>query len=172
MHAKTRFSRCRSLRFAKMPTTLETQKRLASRILKCGVTRVWIEPEAANEVATAMTAGDVRKFIGLGFIKERPVKGNSSGRLKHRHAQVAKGRRRGHGSRQGKQGARSNKKDRWIRQIRAQRKLLNELRDDKILTREQFRSYYAQLKPGTFKSKAYVLTYLKEQGIKLSQGKK
>ncbi len=155
-----------------MATTLETQKRLASRILKCGVTRIWIEPDAANEVSTAMTAGDVRKFIGLGFIQARPEKGNSGGRLKHRQSQVEKGRRQGYGSRTGKQGARLNLKEYWMRQIRAQRNLLQSLRAEKIITNEQFRDAYSYLKSGNIKSKAYLLTYLKEKGINLSRKSK
>lgn len=155
-----------------MATTLETQKRIASKILKCGRSRIWFDPDAVNEVATAMTAGDIRKYIGLGFIKEEPVKGNSKGRHDYRRAQVAKGRRRGYGSRKGKKGARQNKKEHWIMQIRAQRNLLKDLLSEKIITNEQFRKFYSLLKPGNFKTKAYLLTYLKEQGIKFSKKQK
>ena len=155
-----------------MATTLETQKRIASRILKCGTSRIWIEPDAVNEVATAMTSGDIRKFIGLGFIKARPEKGNSTGRRKYRDSQVAKGRRRGYGSRKGRKGARTHSKEHWICQIRAQRKVLQELRAEKIIDNEQFRKFYHLLKSGNFKSKSYLLTYLKEQGINLSKKSK
>jgi len=152
-----------------MATTLTTQKRIASRIMKCGTTRIWIDPDAVNEVATAMTAGDIRKYMGLGFIKEIPVVGNSHARHRLRHAQIAKGRRRGYGSRKGAAGARAPGKDHWMKQIRAQRRLLQDLRTDKLINDELFRKLYAQLKAGTFKSKAYLLLYLKEQGIKLSK---
>ena len=152
-----------------MATTLETQKRIASRILKCGKTRIWIDPDAVNEVATAMTAGDIRKYIGLGFIKEIPVVGISRGRFRYRKAQVKKGRRRGHGSRAGAKYARTPRKEMWVRQIRAQRRLLQELRADKTLSDEQFRKIYAQLKSGIFKNKAHLLVYLKEQGIKFKK---
>jgi large subunit ribosomal protein L19e len=156
-----------------MATTLETQKRIASRILKCGTSRIWIEPDAVNEVATAMTAGDVRKFIGLGYIKEAPAKGNSRSRHDYRVSQVKKGRRRGYGSRKGAGGARQNQKELWIAHVRAQRKILQSLLAEKIIDREKFRNYYAMLKPGNFKSKAHLLTYLKEQGISFSKkGKK
>ncbi len=152
-----------------MATTLETQKRIAARILKCGTSRIWISPDAANEVATAMTSGDVRKYIGLGFIKEIPVVGVSRGRFRYRKLQVQQGRRRGYGSRTGAKFARTPGKERWMRQIRAQRRLLHELRSEKIITYEQFRKLYAQLKSGAFKSKAYLLGYLKEQGIKFKK---
>ena len=152
-----------------MATTLETQKRIASRILKCGVSRIWFEPDAVNEVSSAMTAGDVRKFIGLGFIKELPVKGNSTGRKAYRASQVSKGRRKGHGSRSGKAGARANTKEHWMKQIRAQRNLLQELKADKTLDSSKFRASYAMLKPGNFKSKSYLLSYLKESGMMVSK---
>ena len=152
-----------------MATTLETQKRLAARILKCGTSRIWIDPDAVNEVATAMTAGDIRKYIGLGFIREIPVVGISSGRQRHRVAQRKNGRRRGYVSRNGTSGARLHKKENWMKQIRAQRRLLQELRSENIIAPGKFRKFYSKLKPGNFKSKAYLLLYLKEQGIKLKK---
>ncbi len=155
-----------------MATTLETQKRIASRILKCGTTRIWVDPDAVNEVATAMTAGDVRKFIGLGFIREIPIVGNSRARNRFRVSQVSKGRRRGYGSRKGAAGARTPGKETWIKQVRAQRRLLQQLRSEKLLDDGQFRKLYSLLKAGTFKSKAYLLLYMKEHGIILKKSTK
>lgn len=157
-----------------MATTLETQKRLASRILDCGTSRIWIDPEAVKEISTAMTAGDIRKYIGLGFIRERQIIGNSRGRNKDRKAQVKKGRRHGFGSRKGASGARAPTKEHWIKQIRAQRKLLQGLRTDAVINNGQFRKFYSTLKAGNIKSKAHLLTFLKEQGVSFSkkEGKK
>ncbi|HIK00499.1 TPA: 50S ribosomal protein L19e [archaeon] len=152
-----------------MATTLETQKRIAARILKCGTSRIWIDPDAVNEVATAMTSGDVRKYIGLGFIKEIPVIGISRGRFRHRKLQFKKGRRRGYGSRSGAKFARTPGKEKWMRQIRAQRRLLQELRTEKTISNDQFRKIYTQLKSGIYKSKAHLLAYLKEQGVKFKK---
>ncbi len=133
--------------------------------MKCGTSRIWIDQDAVNEVATAMTAGDVRKYIGLGFIKEIPVVGNSRRRMRFRDSQVRKGRRRGYGNRKGAAGARTPGKEHWMKQIRGQRRLLQELRETKVVNDELFRKLYSQLKAGTFKSKAHLLIYLKEQNI-------
>ena len=67
-----------------------TQRRLAASVLKIGQTRVWFDQEALDEINSAMTRGDVRKYIGLGYIKKRPKIGNSRGRIRKRHAQKAK----------------------------------------------------------------------------------
>lgn len=145
---------------------MKTQKRIASKILKCGATRIWIDPDEIEEVAGAMTRGDIRKFIGLGFIKAKPNVGVSRGRTRKKEAQKAKGRRRGHGKRKGANTARLSKKERWMIKIRAQRKLLRELRDSEKIDRKLYRRAYLLSKAGTFKSKAHMLTFLKEEGNK------
>lgn len=36
-------------------TDLSNQKRMAADIMGCGVHRVWMDPEAANDIAVAIT---------------------------------------------------------------------------------------------------------------------
>ena len=50
-------------------TNLTKQRRLAADILKVGVERIWIDPEAAEEVTSAITREDIRKLIEEGIIK-------------------------------------------------------------------------------------------------------
>jgi len=140
---------------------MNTQKRIASKILKVGITRVWIDPEA-EDVSEAMTRGDVRKFIGLGLIKAKPKKGNSRGRVRKRIAQKKKGRGGGFGKRKGPKTARSTRKEQWMQRVRAQRKILRHMRDSKKITIEQYRKAYSRASAGTLKTKAHVLNYLKE----------
>jgi large subunit ribosomal protein L19e len=141
---------------------MKTQKRLAARILKVGESRVWIDPEA-EDVEMAMTHGDIRKFIGLGLIKPRPEKGNSRGRTRKAQAQKKKGRRRGLGTRKGGKTARLPKKKRWMKKIRAQRKVMKELRDSGKITPRAYREAYGKSKAGVFRDKAHLRSYLKEQ---------
>lgn len=150
---------------------MNTQKRLAAKILKCGTNRVWVDPEAIEEVSGAMTRGDVRKFIGLGMIKARPKKGVSRGRARKRALQKSKGRRRGLGSRKGKARARLTKKQKWMSKIRAQRILLREFRDSGKLNKTNYRKVYSLAKAGIFKNKAHLKTYLNESKL-LKAGKK
>lgn len=60
---------------------LTLQRRLASKILKCGEGRVWIDPAKMSQVDEAITREDVRKLIGEGAIKaKRKKRSNSQGK--------------------------------------------------------------------------------------------
>jgi len=135
---------------------------MAAKILKAGKSRIWINPEAVEEVSGAMTRGDIRKFIGLGMIKAKQKVGVSRGRARKRQAQKKKGRQRGQGRRKGSAGARLSKKQKWMQKIRAQRVLLKKLRDEEKISTRIYRKTYRLAKAGTFKSRAHLITYLKE----------
>ncbi len=109
---------------------LKNQKRMAAEILKCGHTRVWIDPNRIEDVADAITRADIRTAIESGTIRAKPEKGISRGRARYMAAQKAKGRRRGQGSRKGTAGARTPRKRRWIQTIRPIRVELAKLRDE------------------------------------------
>ena len=47
------------------------QKRMAAEILKCGIHRVYIEPEYIDEVVMAITREDIRNLITQGIIQKR-----------------------------------------------------------------------------------------------------
>ena len=130
-----------------------------------GKGRVYIDPDMTEEVVTAMTRGDIRKYIGLGFIKKKPAKGNSRGRKKQKDAQKKKGRQRGQGKRKGKQTARRTKKEVWMEKIRGQRTLLRMLKDAGKLDTRSYRELYKKAKAGVFKSKAHLKRYIKERGM-------
>ena len=49
---------------------LTTQKKLAAKILKVGVNRVWIDPEHMEEVSRAITRNSVKALINNGVIKK------------------------------------------------------------------------------------------------------
>ena len=78
---------------------LTTQKRLAAKILKVGINKVWIDPTKAEEVSRAITRDDIRHFVSDGSISVAVAKGNSRGRFREKKAQKDKGRRSGHGKR-------------------------------------------------------------------------
>ena len=99
---------------------LTNQKRLAARLLGCGVNRVWIHPSFVDQVAAAVQTDDIREFIEEGWIKAKPVKGTSRVRARARLEQKRKGRRKGQGTRAGPAHARNPRKNRWMRTIRSQ----------------------------------------------------
>ena len=80
--------------------------------------------------------------------------------------QKAKGKRKGAGSRKGKINSRISKKERWIIKIRAQRKLLKELREKKEIPKEAYSDLYMKAKGGFFRSRRHIMIYLEERGLK------
>ena len=51
--------------------SLKSQKRLASQVLKCGVKRVWIDPNETEQIGQANSRVFVRKLIKDGLIMKR-----------------------------------------------------------------------------------------------------
>jgi large subunit ribosomal protein L19e len=151
---------------------ISNQKRMAAQILSkkegrtVGIHRVWINPDYLDEVSTAVQKDDIRQLIEDGLIKARPIKGISKGRARKAAEQKAKGRRKGPGSRKGTRNSRDPKKNRWMRLIRAQRRVLKDLRGDETLTSSEYRYYYRKAKGGSYRSVSHMRTNMGLDGIK------
>lgn len=144
---------------------LKPQKKIAARIMKCGVSRVWIDPAKGSDVAEAITSADIRKMISDGTIKKLPKTNNSTFRIKKKAAQKRKGRQKGTGSRKGKLGTRLNKKGAWMNRIRSIRKLIVQLKAEKKIDNQTYRMLYVQAKSGAFRSRAHVMIYIERNNL-------
>ena len=144
---------------------LKNQKRMASEILGCGKSRVWIDPNRTEDVEDAITRADIRTAIESGTIRALPKQGVSRGRTRYKLDQRSKGRRRGPGSRKGTSGARKPTKRNWIQTIRPIRQELRQLRDDGRITRSVYRSFYMKAKGGQFKNRKNLLSHLQTEGL-------
>ncbi len=144
---------------------LRFQRRLAAEVLECGINRVWFDPDALDEIATAATKDDIRELIERGLIKRKPVKGVCRVRINKRKAQKRKGRRRGHGRRKGKSTARMPRKRAWIIRIRALRRRLKLLKEKGVLDSRTYRMLYRKAKGGEFRSVSHLNAYLKSIGV-------
>ena len=144
-------------------TELRSQKTMASRLLKCGITRVWINPERIADVEEAITAADIRSLIKDKVIAAKPEKGTSSFRRKKIASQKKKGRRRGHGSRKG--NVAGLKKRQWMSRIRAIRKLLRQMKAEEKIDGKTYRLMYIKSKSGIFRSKSHVMIYLERNNL-------
>ncbi len=140
--------------------TLKSQKRIASELLKCGVSRIKITDE--KEAEEALTRNDVKMLIRSGVIYKEQKKGTSKFRSKKIREQKDKGRRLGPGSRKGKMGARKDSKTEWIERVRPLRRLLKEMRDAEQITKNDYKELYMRVKGGFFRSKKHILSYMKE----------
>lgn len=149
---------------------LTNQKRLAAKILKCGENRVWVNPDYIDEIASSVQADDIREFIEEGWIKAKPIKGTSRVRARARLEQKRKGRRKGHGKRAGTANARNPRKNRWMRTIRSQRRVLKELREDETIEPSQYRRYYLKAKGGSYRSIAHMRSQMTMEGVEFKGG--
>lgn len=143
---------------------LRNQKRLAADLMKVGKSRVRIDPDRTEEVATAVTRADVRRLIDGGVIRAVQKTGVSRGRARHTAFQKSKGRQVGPGSRKGAKFARLPRKERWMALIRALRGELRDLRDKGAIDRHTYREYYMRAKGGQFRSRQHLLSHMKTEG--------
>ena len=144
---------------------MKAQKRMASEILKCGINRVYIEPDYVDEVLMAITREDIRNLIKEGIIRKRKKIGISRVRANLRHDRKKRGRARGLGKRKGKASARTPSKRKWINTIRPLRKELKELRDNGKIEKKTYRKMYKKAKGGAFRSVSTLLRFLTENKL-------
>ncbi len=143
------------------------QRRLASEILGCGINRVRIttDPAEQENIFDAITREQVRELVRRNVITMREERGVSRARARIRAAQRAKGRQRGHGTRRGSANARTPEKARWIGTIRRLRAYLRELKSQGRIDVHTYRRFYRQAKGGMFKSKAHLTQQLQMAGV-------
>ncbi len=146
-------------------TDLKSQKIIASRVLKCGASRVWFEPSRIADIEEAITAGDIRRLVADDVIRALPKKGLSSFRKKKSMEQKSKGRRKGKGSRKGRLGTRMNKKELWIKRVRILRKMLQGMKAEGNLENKIYRKLYRTAKSGFFRSKSHMMSYIEKNSL-------
>ncbi|MEF8856329.1 MAG: 50S ribosomal protein L19e [Haloplanus sp.] len=144
-------------------TDLSAQRRLAADVLDVGENRVWFDPDAQGDIAEAITREDVRELVDEGLIDATDASGNSRGRARERDRKRSYGHQSGPGSRKGKAGARSDEKEEWQGNIRAQRRKLGELREDGDIDSSQYRELYQMAAGGEFRSVRYMLNYIDDE---------
>jgi len=137
---------------------LNLQKRLAASVLKVGTSRVWLDPEKAEEISKAITKTDIKSLIKKGIIKAKPKLGVSKGRARLLRIQRQKGRRRGQGSRKGTLNARLSSKKTWINKVRALRGTLAAYKHQ--LDSKFYRELYNKIKGNFFRNVSHLKLYL------------
>jgi len=143
-------------------TDLRAQRRLAADVLDVGENRVWLDPDAQDELVEAITREDVRELVESGVVRAEPAGGNSRGKARKRAEKRAYGHQTGPGSRKGTAGGRQQEKDRWARTARAQRQTLRELRDDGVVTPAEYRELYNKARGGEFPDVRRMLNFAED----------
>ena len=133
------------------------QKRMAAKVMKTGISRVWLNPAKMKDVEKAITKWDIRKLVKKGDIKKL------SERIKVRVS--IKRKRRGPGSRKGKKYAIVPRKRRWMSSVRPQRTMLKGLKTAGQLDRAGYRRLYNLVKGGVFRSRAHLRLYIEQNNM-------
>ncbi len=145
--------------------SIELTKRIAARSLKRGINAIRIKDSARDDASKAITTDDVRALLKSGAVYSIPKKKNVSRSGKERNEKKAKGRRRGPGRKRGTYKARTGRT--YPRRVRAQRRVLKELKSSKTITNEQFKRFYSLVKGGTFGSKAQLINNIMGTGVQI-----
>ena len=145
--------------------SVKTIRRLAAELLKCGESRIVLDPNEMKKIEEALTREDVRGLINSGIISRKQKKGVARWRARARHAQRKKGRGRGSGAMKGKKHSRLPEKEAWMARVRSQRKLLKGLLTEGKVDGKAYRKTYRMIKGGAFKGKNQLLTHMKEAGM-------
>ncbi|MGB9635439.1 MAG: 50S ribosomal protein L19e [Candidatus Micrarchaeia archaeon] len=139
--------------------SLRTIRRLAADILKCGESRVYINPERLQDVASALTRDDVKALIMQKVIRKLPKKGVSRYRGRLNDLRTREGRT-GEGSIKGRK---NDYKKRWMSKVRSQRKYLKQIKS--TIQKSAYRMLYNKVKGGEFKSRSQLMAYVKENNL-------
>jgi len=144
---------------------LTLQRRLAAEIMGVGVNNVRFDPERLEDIEKAFRREEIKALIEDGAIYAVEPSRNSRGRWRILHEKRKKGRRRGHGSRKGKKGARIDKKRDWINRVRRMRRYIKMLREKGVIDTRLYRELYRKIKGGAFHDVSAIKTYLKSAGV-------
>jgi len=133
------------------------QKKLAAKILKVGLSKVWLDPTKVKDIEAAITKIDIRRLIKKGMIKALPEK------VRRPREKVK--RKKGPGRRKGAKGAIVTSKQRWISTVRPLRRMLKELRATGQIDKQTYRRIYLLVKGGMFRSRSHLKIYLEQHDL-------
>ena len=141
---------------------LRKAKELAARLMKVGVTKIYIDPTNIKKVDEAMTKDDIRGLIAERIVKKRQDNYQSKGKARILAEKKKKGRKRGTGKRKGTKKTRNEKKHTWIVKVRAQRRTLKEIkeRNPNAVKEKGYSNIYRKIKGNYFKGKKYLQEYV------------
>jgi large subunit ribosomal protein L19e len=140
---------------------LKTKKRLVSRVVGVGQSRIKFDSERSDDIADAITRANIRSLISAGAITIKPARGTSRGRAKYKKSQKGK-RGTTTGSKKGRKGARVGKKEVYVMRTRALRHRLKVAKDRKEITNPEFWNLYRKIGGNTVRNIAHLRSLIEE----------
>ncbi len=144
-----------------MVVNLKTKKRLVSRVVGVGMSRIKFDSERSDDIADAITRANIRGLITSGAITIKAANGTSRGRSKHKKLQKGK-RGTTTGSKKGTKGARVGKKEVYVMRTRALRHRLKVAKDRKEITNPEFWILYRKIGGNTVRNIAHLRSLVEE----------
>ena len=144
-----------------MPVNLRAKKRLVSRVVGVGVHRIRFDSDHLDDIADAITRDNIRSLITANTIKIKSIVGTSRGRAQTKRIQKKK-RGTTQGSKKGKKGARTKRKDQHMIKVRALRYRLKIAKDRKEITNPEFWELYKMIGGNTIRNSAHLRSLIEE----------
>ena len=144
-----------------MPVNLKAKKRLVSRIAGVGVHRVKFDSDHLDDIADAITRDNIRSLITANTIRIKSIVGTSRGRAQTKKIQKKK-RGTTQGSKKGRKGARTKRKDQHMIKVRALRYRLKIAKDRKEITNPEFWQIYKMIGGNLIRNSAHLRTIIEE----------
>ena len=133
---------------------LKTQKNLASRVLKVGVSRVWFDPLRMEDIKQAITRADIEDLVKERIIRIYPGKKKSAKKT---------GTKRRAGSRKMRV---KNRKYRYVRYIRKVRNYIEHLKERGSISDDLKWKLRGLSKAGQFRNLRHLKEHIKSLSFK------